>query len=117
MVYNIFLFNLQIPRQMQQMLSPQNLAYQQQQLELFRRRQASTLRPGMDMDKMRPMVQVKLENPDHPIDNTTFNPVNMRHQQMQFRQQQMAAMSNMPSQSGNQFRQASSLQLPQMQTQ
>ncbi|KAF2285288.1 hypothetical protein GH714_042330 [Hevea brasiliensis] len=47
-----------IPRQMhpqmQQMVNPQNLVYQQQQLERLRRRQSSTPRPAMDMDKDRP---------------------------------------------------------------
>lgn len=106
--------------QMQQMAHPQNLAFQQQQQqqwERLRRRQPATPRPGIDMDKDRPLVQVKLENPtDVPIDSNTFNTLNVRHPQMQFRQQQIAAMSNLHAQSSNQFRQMASLQVPQVQT-
>ncbi|OWM66203.1 uncharacterized protein LOC116201077 [Punica granatum] len=116
----------QIPRQfhsqVQQMLSSHNMAFQQQQLEMLRRRQqqqqVSASRTAMDTDKMRPMVQVKVENPpDLPTDsNNAFNPVNFRqHPQMQFRQQQIAAMANMHTQQpSNQFRQVGSPQIPQM---
>ena len=113
---------LQIPRQMhpqmQQMIHPQNLAFQQQQLERMRRRQQATPRPAMDTDKERPMVQVKIENPSElPMDNnTTFNAIHSRHPQMQFRQQKLAAMSNLQAQSSNQFRQLTSMQVPHMQT-
>ncbi|KAF2285278.1 hypothetical protein GH714_042320 [Hevea brasiliensis] len=111
----------QIPRQMhpqmQQMVNPQNLVYQQQQLERLRRRQSSTPRPAMDMDKDRPMVQVKIENPSElPMDGNAFNAIHSRHPQLQYRQQQLAAMSNLQAQSSNQFRQLTSMQVPQMQT-
>ncbi|CAK9172932.1 unnamed protein product [Ilex paraguariensis] len=114
----------QIPRQMhpqlQQMVHPQNLAFQQpQHWERLRRRQPSTPRPGvnMNMDKERPMVQVKIENPsDFPMDNNTFSTINTTHPQtqlQQYRQQQLAAMSSLQAQSGNQFRPMSPLQIPQ----
>lgn len=118
-----FLVNLQMPRQihpqMQQIGHPQNLAFQQQQqLDRMRRRQQSTPRPGMDMEKDRPMVQVKIEAPSElPMDGNAFNSINARHTQMQFRPQQIAAMSNLHPQPGSQFRQISSLQMPQIQTQ
>ncbi|XP_050205606.1 uncharacterized protein LOC126655452 isoform X2 [Mercurialis annua] len=112
----------QIPRQMhpqmqQQMVHPQNLTFQQQQqLERMHRRQQSTPRPAMDMDKDRPLVQVKLENPSElPMDGNAYNGIHSRHPQMQqFRQQQLAAMSNVQAQSSNQFRQLTSMQIPQM---
>ncbi|XVF15307.1 hypothetical protein REPUB_Repub09cG0140100 [Reevesia pubescens] len=101
-------------QQMQQMVHPQNLAFQQQQLERMRRHHPSTPRSAMDMDKDRPMVQVKIENPSElPMDSNAFNPINTRHQQMQFRQQQLAAISNLHELSGNQFRQLMSPQIPQ----
>lgn len=109
----------QMPRQMnlqmQQMMNS-NLAFQQ---EFLRRRQASSPRPVMDFDKNRPMVQVKIESPsDPPIDGNTFNTVNMRYPQMQkIRQQHIAALSNLHPQHNDQFRQVSTLQMPQMQTQ
>ncbi|KAK3416674.1 hypothetical protein EUGRSUZ_H02447 [Eucalyptus grandis] len=110
----------QMPRQMipqmQQLMTSHNL----QHLENMRRRQASGPRPVMDFDKSRPMVQVKLENPsDLPIDGNAFNnAVNMRHPQMQqFRQQQMAALSNLHPQHNNQFRPMSAFQISQMQAQ
>ena len=109
---------LQMTRQMhpqlQQMIHPQNLTFlQQQQLEKMRRRHLSP-RPVTDMDKDRPMVQVKIENPSElPMDSNAFNPINTRHPQMQLRQQQLAAIPNMHAQSSNQFRQ---LMSPQMQT-
>ena len=103
----------QIHPQMQQIVHPQNMTFQQQQ----RRRQPSTPRAGMDVEKDRPMVQVKIENPSElPLENT-FNSINARHPQMQFRPQQIAAMSNLHAQPGSQFRQSTSLQIPQIQTQ
>jgi hypothetical protein len=108
----------QMHPQMQQMINSQNLAYQQQQqqLQLERmRNQQSTNRPAMDVNKERPLVQVKLENTsDLPSDGNAFN---SRHPQMQFRQQQMAAMSNFHPQSNTQYRQMGSPQIPQMQSQ
>ncbi|TYH38288.1 hypothetical protein ES332_D12G100300v1 [Gossypium tomentosum] len=106
----------QMHPQMQQMVHPQNLTFQQQQqFDRMMRRHPSTARPVMDMvDKDRPLVQVKLETPSElPMDNNAFNPMNTRHQQMQFRQQQFAAMSNLHSQPNNQFRQLMSPQIPQ----
>lgn len=114
---------LQIPRQMHPQMQPmvhsQNFTLQQQQqLERMRRRQPSTPRPGMDVDKDKPLVQVKVENPPElPLDNNAFNAFHSRQPQMQFRQhQQIAAMSNLQAQSNNQLRQLASLQVPQMQT-
>ncbi|GAV70062.1 Bromo_TP domain-containing protein [Cephalotus follicularis] len=115
----------QIPRQvhpqMQQMLHSQ-VAFQQQQpqLDRMRRRNPSTPRSVTENDKDRPLVQVKIENPSElPMDGNAFSTINTRHPQMQFRQQQqpIAAMSNFHAQASNQFRQLSSLQAPQMQTQ
>ncbi|KAE8676582.1 hypothetical protein F3Y22_tig00111584pilonHSYRG00223 [Hibiscus syriacus] len=106
----------QMHPQMQQMVHTQNLSFQQQQqLERMLRRHPSTPCPVMDMaDKDRPLVQVKLENPaELPMDNKSSNPINARHQQMQFRQQQLVAMSSLHSQSNNQFRQLLSPQIPQ----
>lgn len=107
----------QMHPQMQQMLHSQNIAFHQQQQM---RRRAVATRPSMDIDKERPLVQVKIENQDLPIDGNAFT---SRHPQMQFRpqpqqqqQQQMAAMSNFHSQSGSQFRQMGSLQIPSMQS-
>lgn len=113
----------------QHMVHPQNLAFQQLQQwdNRIRRRQPSTPRPvtnmntnmsmNMNMDKERPIVQVKIENPsDFPMDNA-FATMNSRHPQLQFRQQQMAAMSSLQAQSGNQFRSLASIQVPQIQTQ
>lgn len=107
--------------QMQQIAHPQHVTFQQQQqqLERMRRRQSSAPHPAMEMDKDRPMVQVKIENaPDLPLDGNSFNSFGNRHSQIQFRQQQMAAlsnfaMSNVHGQSSNQFRQMASLQIPQ----
>ncbi|KAJ6420233.1 hypothetical protein OIU84_030193 [Salix udensis] len=74
-------------------------------------------RPGMDMDKDKPLVQVKVENPpESPLDNNAFNAFHPRQPQMQFRQQHIAAMSNLHAQSTSQLRQLASLQVPQMQT-
>ena len=102
------------------MVHPQNLTFQQQQQwERMQRRQPSTPRPGlnMNMGKERPMEQVKIENPfDFPMDNNTFGTINTTHPQtqlQQYRQQQLAAMSSLQAQSGNQFRPMSPLQIPQ----
>ncbi|XVF17376.1 hypothetical protein REPUB_Repub10bG0116300 [Reevesia pubescens] len=104
---------MQQMQQLQQMVNPQNLTFQQQQqLERMRRRHPSTTR--QDMDKDRPMVQVKIENQSElPMDSNAFNSINTRHPQMQFRQQQLAAMSNLHAQPSNQFRQLMSPQIPQ----
>lgn len=114
---------LRMHPQMQQMINSQNLTPQQlQQLERLRRRQQLTPRPGMSMsmniDKDRPLVEVKLEHPtDFPMDNNAFNAMTARQPQMQqFRQQQIAAMSSPYAQSTNQFRPMSSLQIPQVQS-
>ncbi|CAL5191564.1 unnamed protein product [Lathyrus oleraceus] len=107
----------QIHPQMQQMISSHSLTFQQQQqLQLERmRNHQSNPRPAMDVNKEKPLVQVKIENSsDLPSDGNAFN---SRHPQMQFRQQQLAAMSNFHPQSNTQFRQMSSLQTPQMQSQ
>ncbi|KAL2521740.1 hypothetical protein Fot_25663 [Forsythia ovata] len=112
----------QIPRQMnpqmQQMNSAQYLAFQQQQQhwERIRRRQQLTPRPAlnsnMNMEKDRPMVQVKMENPsDFPLDNNAFTALNARNPQLhQLRQQQLAAISTLRAQANNAFR------LPQIQS-
>nr|XP_016433646.1 PREDICTED: uncharacterized protein LOC107760146 [Nicotiana tabacum] len=115
---------LRMHPQMQQMINSQNLTPQQQQLllERMRRRQQLTPRPGMSMnmniDKDRPVVQVKLEHPtDFPMDNNAFNAMAARQPQMQqFRQQQIAAMSSPYAQNTNQFRPVASLQIPQVQS-
>ncbi|BFG35624.1 hypothetical protein CerSpe_218980 [Prunus speciosa] len=108
--------------QMQQVALSKNVPFQQQQqLERMRRRQPSTPRAVMDMDKDRPMVQVKIEAPSElPMDGNAL--YSFKNPSMQFRQQHTPAMSNltMPNvhpQSGNQFRQMASLQIPQMQAQ
>lgn len=120
---NLLRLPQQIPRQMHPQMQPmvhsQNFTLlQQQQLDRLRRRQPSTPRPGMDVDKDKPLVQVKVENPPElPLDNNAFNAFHSRQPQMQFRQhQQIAAMSNLQAQSNNQLRQLASLQVPQMQT-
>lgn len=121
----------ELPPQLQHIVQSQNMTLQQQQ-QLMRRRQPPTAqRPIMNvnmgfnnsnMDKERPMLQVKIENTaDFPVDNA-FTTMNSRHSQMQFRQQQMTAMSALQAQAqaGNQFRSLASLQVPpqmQMQTQ
>ncbi|XP_075656017.1 uncharacterized protein LOC142626116 isoform X1 [Castanea sativa] len=109
----------QIHPQMQPIVHPQNLTFpQQQQLDRIRRRQPSTPRPVMDVEKDRPMVQVKIENPSElPMDGNSLNNINARHPQMQLRAQQIAAMSNLHAQTGSQFRQMPLLQIPQVQTQ
>ncbi|KAL5556572.1 hypothetical protein UlMin_038808 [Ulmus minor] len=116
----------QMQAQIQQMVNPGNLAFQQQQFERIRRHQPTTPRSSTEMDKERsPLVPVKLENasPDFPVDGNSFNNFNNRHPQMQLRHRpQMAAISslampNIHGQPGNQFRQMPSMQMPQMQTQ
>lgn len=118
----------QIPRQMHaqmaQMIHPQSLTLQQQQhLERMRQRAAaaaaaSSPRPVMNMDKDRPMVQVKLENPpDLPLDSNTFNAINSRQAQMQRRQQQIAAIQRIMGPSVSQMRQPGSMQMPPVQSQ
>ncbi|KAL5178739.1 hypothetical protein HKD37_01G000196 [Glycine soja] len=119
----------QMHPQMQQMIHSQNMAFhqqqhqqqqQQQQFERLRRRAAAaTPRPAMDIDKERPLVQVKIENQDLPLDGN--NAFTSRHPQIQqFRQQQqqqqIAAMSNFHPQSGTQFRHMGSLQIPSIQS-
>ncbi|XP_043710671.1 uncharacterized protein LOC122659640 [Telopea speciosissima] len=113
----------QFPRQMHphmqmQIMHPQNLAFQQQQQwERMRRRQPSTPRSGMSMDKERPLMEVKIENAtESPFDGNS-SIVNGRHPQMQFRQQQLGGMANLPAQSSHQFKQLASGQIPQIQTQ
>ncbi|XP_060213148.1 uncharacterized protein LOC132640551 [Lycium barbarum] len=111
----------QMQQQMQQMINSGNLTPQQLQ-NLVRRRQQLTPRPGMSMnmniDKDRPLVDVKLEHPtDFPMDNNAFNAMAARQPQMQqFRQQQIAAMSSPYAQNTNQFRPMTSLQIPQVQS-
>ncbi|KAJ4966251.1 hypothetical protein NE237_018100 [Protea cynaroides] len=113
----------QFPRQMHshmqmQMMQPHNLAYQQQQQwERMRRRQPSTPRSGMSMDKERPLMEVKIENAtESPLEGNS-SIVNGRQPHLQFRQQQMGVMANLPAQSSHQFKQLASLQIPQLQTQ
>ncbi|XP_052190837.1 uncharacterized protein LOC127800328 [Diospyros lotus] len=114
----------QIPRpiytQMPQMVNSQNLAFQQQQqLERMRRRQQqAATRPGMNMnmENVRPLVEVKIENPEFPIESNAFGSMNPQIQLRQFRQQQLAALSNFNPQASSQFRQLASLQIPQAQT-
>ncbi|KAK9136153.1 hypothetical protein Syun_015483 [Stephania yunnanensis] len=103
---NAILTNQQIPMQIHpqtqmQMGHSPNIALQQQQQqqqqqqlqwERMRRRQPTTPRAGMNADKDRPMVEVKVENTsESPLDANTFASINNRQPQMQFRQQQMAA--------------------------
>ncbi|KAL5754572.1 hypothetical protein ACOSP7_022792 [Xanthoceras sorbifolium] len=105
----------QMHQPMQHLVQPQNLALQQQQLERMHRCQPSTPRPGMDMDKDQAMLQVNMENRSElPMD--PVNAINTRPSQMQFRQQQLNAVSNFHPQSNNQFRPSMSVQIPQMQT-
>ncbi|KAK4789940.1 hypothetical protein SAY86_017244 [Trapa natans] len=118
---NLLRFPPQIPRQyqsqVQQMLNSHSMAFQHQHLEMTRRRQqqASASRAAIEIDKMRPMVQVKLENaPDLPLDsNNAFNPASLRNAQIQIRQQKLAAMAMHAQQQNNQFRQVAP-QIPQM---
>ncbi|VVB18139.1 unnamed protein product [Arabis nemorensis] len=104
------------------MVNAQTFQQQQQQLERMRRRQVTSPRPNTEIEKDRPLVQVKLENPSEmAVDGNAFNTMNPRHQQQiqhQLRQQQIAAMSNLQQQQPgyNQFRQLASMQIPQMQT-
>lgn len=118
----IYVLKLQVPRQMhqqmQQMVQPQNLAFQQMQqqhLERSRMRQPSTPRPGMDMDKDRSMSQVNAENSSKlPMDANALNASNAKQSQMQFHQQQLNTMSNLQAQSSTQFKQSTPVQIPQM---
>ncbi|KAK6923845.1 Bromodomain associated domain [Dillenia turbinata] len=106
----------QMHPQMQHMVvPPQNLALQQQQQwERMRRRQQLAPRPVLNVDKDRPMVEVKLEHPSElPLENNAFTTINARHPQLQFQQQSLATVQNLHAQTNNQFRQMSSLQLPQ----
>ncbi|KAK9678845.1 hypothetical protein RND81_11G236600 [Saponaria officinalis] len=108
----------QVPRQMHpqipQMVRPHNL--NQQQLELLRRRHASSPRGIMSMDKDRPMVEVKLENPPElPMDSNALNAINSRQAQMQWRQQQQQQIAAL-QRFGHQIRQPTSIQIPQMQS-
>ncbi|KAA8546695.1 hypothetical protein F0562_003074 [Nyssa sinensis] len=83
----------------------------------MRRCQPSTPRPGMNIDKEKSLVEVKIENPsDFPMDGNNFTAINNRHPQLQFRQQQIAAMSNFQAQPVNQFKQLPSIQIPEVQT-
>lgn len=122
-----FVVHAQVQRQMQQIIHSNNMAFQQQQqqqqqnqqqLERMRRRQATTSRPVVEMEKDRPLVQVKLEAPSElPMDNIYNTINNSRHPQLQqFRQQQLAAMSNFHPQSSNQFRQMGSPPIPSIQS-
>ncbi|XP_048501950.1 uncharacterized protein LOC104895524 isoform X2 [Beta vulgaris subsp. vulgaris] len=111
----------QIPRQtnpqMSQVFHPQNLTLQQQQqFEKMQRRQLLSPRPAMTMDKERPMVEVKQENPpDLPLENNAINAMNSRQAQIQWRQQQQ--VQRYMGASTGQIRQPTSMQLSQMQSQ
>ncbi|KAK3021315.1 hypothetical protein RJ639_045823 [Escallonia herrerae] len=104
----------QMHPQMQQMFNPQSLAFQQQQQwDRMPRRQQSAPRPVVSSSKERPLVEVKVENQsDFPTDSNVFSTINSSHPQLQYRQQQIAAMSSLHAQSGNQFRPLASLQIP-----
>ncbi|CAA2966763.1 Hypothetical predicted protein [Olea europaea subsp. europaea] len=88
----------------------------------MRRQQRMTPGPAMNsnmnMEKDRPMVQVKMENPsDFPMDNNAFTSMNARHPQVhQLRPQQLAAISTLRAHANNVFRPMNSLQIPQIQT-
>ncbi|KAK0605834.1 hypothetical protein LWI29_031184 [Acer saccharum] len=111
--------SIRIPQQlqMQRQMHQHNLAFQQmqqQQVERMHRGQTSTPRPGMDMDKEQAMLPVHMENRSElPMD---VNAINIRPSQMQFRQQQLNAVSNFTAQSNNQFRPSMSVQIPQIHT-
>ncbi|GMH24664.1 hypothetical protein Nepgr_026507 [Nepenthes gracilis] len=109
----------QMHPQMQQVVHPQNLAFQQQQmLERMRRRQTPSPRPASSLDKERPLAEVKIENPsDPPLDGNASSTINGRHPQLQFRQHINAALQKIQAQSGGQFRQLTSFQIPQTPTQ
>ncbi|CAL9757552.1 unnamed protein product [Musa acuminata subsp. burmannicoides] len=117
---NMILQAQQIQRQLQmqqmQLLHPQNLAFQQQQQwDKLRRRQVATPRGSMViMDKDQPMVDVKLENMTESPMESMFSTLN-KQQQLQLRHQ--ISMSNQHAQSGQQFKQMSNVQLPQLQAQ
>lgn len=96
----------QMHPQMQQMVHPQAFQQQQLVLEKMRRRQTATApRAIVEVNKDRPLLQVKVENTELPMDGNALNALNVRHPQMQLRQQQIAAMSNIHATPGNQFRQ------------
>ncbi|GAB2282984.1 hypothetical protein Dimus_017517 [Dionaea muscipula] len=106
----------QMHSQMQQISVNQNMSFQHQQmLERMRRRPvAPTSGPVMGMDKDRPLLEVKVENPgaDLPMDANAaaaFNVVNIRNPQLQLRQHQhqLAVIQRLQAQSGGQFRQLS----------
>ncbi|XP_008796667.2 uncharacterized protein LOC103712060 isoform X2 [Phoenix dactylifera] len=117
---NPLLQSQQIQRQLHpqmNMLHPQIFQQQQQQQQQWdrlRQRQISTPRGSvMIMDKDQPMVDVKIENMlESSIDNP-FSTLN-KHQ-LQLRHQQ--AMANHLLQSGQQFKQLPSVQIPQLQAQ
>ncbi|XP_072956093.1 uncharacterized protein [Typha angustifolia] len=98
---------------------PQNLTFQQQQqLQHLRRRQISSPRGSVAMmDKaQQPMVDVKMENMSEiPIDGA-FDTLSKHTLQLR-QQQQQIAMANQYAQSGQQFKQLSSVQVPQLQAQ
>lgn len=113
----------QVPRPMQsqmqqQMMHPHNLTQQQQQLIRMRRAaQVSSPRPAMNMDNDRPLVEVKVEKTDIPMDNNAFSMMNTRQQLPHMRQQQIVPpMQRFQPQTGAQYRQLSPLQMAQMQT-
>ncbi|KZV21737.1 Transcription initiation factor TFIID subunit 8 isoform 1 [Dorcoceras hygrometricum] len=111
----------QMNPQMQQINNPNFLAFQQQQQwERMRRRQAATPRPSMNtnMDKDRPVMQVKMEAPsDFPLDTNVLTAMNSRHPQLQqLRQQQLAAISSLHAQANNPCRPMTTLQIPQIQS-
>lgn len=126
------------PQMQQQMGNPQYLAFQQQQWERMRRRHQqaaarpamnmnmnmgntnmnTNLNPNMNIDKDRPLVQVKMEASEFQMDTNTFTPMNSRHPQLQqLRQQQLAGLSSLQTQTNsNSFRPMSSLQIPPIQS-
>ncbi|KAH9615617.1 hypothetical protein KSS87_012462 [Heliosperma pusillum] len=88
--------------QIPQMVRPHNLS--QQQIDILRRRQISSPRTIINMERDRPMVEVKLENPPDPT-------MDSRQAQTQWQQQQrIAALQRI----GNQMRQPTSMQISQM---
>lgn len=108
----------QIQQQMMHSLTPQQ---QQQLLRMRRAAQVSSPRPAMNMDNDRPLVEVKVEKTDMPMDNNAFSMMNARQQQLQqlqhMRQQQLVPpIQRFQPQTGAQFRQLSPLQMAQMQT-
>ncbi|MCL7037457.1 hypothetical protein MKW94_026414 [Papaver nudicaule] len=114
---------LQQQQLQQQQLQHQQLQQQQlQQQQLWdrtRKRQSSNPRAGMNLDRERPLVEVKIESmSESPMDVGNFPTTNPRNTQTQFRQQKIAAaMGILPAQSGHQFKSLVSLQSPQLPTQ